>query len=1188
MESRIQQEQVSPLVSCNVSADSVLADPPSEDKPDQHSVKDQESKTLTEWTSQKGTLAQVSSSSGQSMPRTSEGDNEEIQFLRKTHMKLLSNQSWIMSKEEREEMFDIIRVHQRSHSIKSLALRCFIALIDRSQGEAEVCSDVVDNFVDLSLVADWDSDVDISRNFLRVVVTVIEKAGNSLLAKIKEPFIKADIEQIVRKYETSSSIINLWNRIEKHFVNINDCTVQQQDVDNQLKQIEKTERIKPMDESKKLRRKLTIDRNVETMENWAKQALVEDIDMLTGVDGTNSLEDDRASHTPEIVVAKKAPQSPVQYTKKHRRELHKEKLKREHTLKALRAEIERLEIKLPKLKCEHESSKKINTSALARVQEARIKHQSEISDLKKQNTILVKEEVDLCEQVEKLEAEMSEVSHRVNKKSEQFNQMKEMASQKMNIAKGHYLGVRQQMTGSQIQLDNLVRELGATVDNLDTCQSNLEEKETECAQLQTELNELQMKHEESKILAESLETRFNSVRDNLSSKIAACSIELSKGQNDVRAAQKTRENYKAKLMRMKMNNTILQNKVLVLERERKENEDRGKEMEHILNENLELKRQLSELVGGEGEEISELEGKNEELRKGNEELMTLMDALLEKTEGKGKRIHGVSVKERKKNGGNVASLIKVAHTVGNGNRSFVSNEGNKMVPEDSRSDSPLVSLVFSDDEPDRSSLVRSSSLKSSRAKFQTEATKLRKCSDPKTILASSASNILSRKKDVDHCRSSGCISSPPPYTKLASGLAQKLRASLAHERSTGQPGPGFLESSGQGNSDLDDGTSASPGQVKNSNNEVPSSDFMSSKCSWASPGCTKITPIYSNIEEPNLRTHHNRNQSSGVEKSLVGDGAVLAVPLPSISLGHLSKNCSPLKWNRSRSLGALECNGTPPKTNYGLTICRRGTTKTLATPTSSIKKREFQQPRRSQSGSPAAEKISRVSSATKISHPGEQVSTPKDNKNASKIDLHGRDCGADTVDCTLESPPITKNMVINPENVAVPPLIKSSSCSAHKPTPTPIAVGNYSPKTPDLKKNCKRSSKIESYEVGFTPPTLDEKRKKLVCHEEEGNELRNRGAAKLSWRTKLSTRKSCSQKADADSKGCSSFSNVSTASSPLPTQIQHNRPTESESIPEEAPQPPKGEVIRHHIFIGVLALLIPLLIVVFRASYDFN
>jgi len=1177
MESGSQQEQVSPLVSCDVSEDSVRADGPTEDKPDQPNVKGKESKTLTECTSQQGTLAQVSRSSGQSTTRTSEGDDEEIEILRKTHMKLLSNQSWIMSKEEREEMFDIIREHQSSHTIKSLALRCFIALIDRSQGEAEVCSDVVDNFVDLSLVADWDSDVDISRNFLRVVVTIIEKAGNSSVTKIQEPFIIADIEEIVRKYGTSSSIINLWNRIEEYFVNTEDCTVQQENVDNQLKQTEKTERNKQIDESKRMRRKVTIDSNVETMENCAKQALIENIDMLAGVDGTSTLEDDRASQTPEIFVAKKPPRSPVQYTKKHRRELHKQKLKREHTIKALRAEIEQLEIKLPKLECENQSSKKINASALATVQEARIKHQSEISRLKKQNAKLFKEEGDLCEQVEKLEAEMSEVSDRVNKKSEQFNQMKEMASQKMNIAKGHYLGIRQQMTGSQIQLDNLVRELGVTVDNLDMCRSNLEEKEIECAELQTKLNELQMKREESKILAESLEAQFNSVRDNLSSKIGACSKELSKGQNDVRAAQKTRANYKAKLMRMKMNNTILQNKVLVLERERKENEDRGKEMEHILAENLELKRKLSESVDGDGEEVTELEGKNERLRKENEELMTLMDALLEKTEGTEKRLNGGSVKGRKKSEDDVASLIKVAHTVGIGNSSFVSSEGNKMVSEDSPSDSPLVSLVFSDDDADRSSLVRSSSLNSSRAKFQTEQTKLLKCSGAKTIVVSSASDVLSKKKDVDHCRGPGCISSAPHGVKLASGLAQKLKASMAsHERSTGQQGPGFLELSGQRKSDLDDVTSASPRQITNGNKEAPSIDSMSLRSNSLAPSCTEITPICSDIEEPNLRTHHNRTQIAGVQKLLAGDGGVLAVPLPRISLGHLSKQCSPLKWDQSRSLGALECIGIPPKTDDDLTICRKGTTKTLATPRSAIKKREFQQPRRSQSGSPEADKISMVSSASKRSHTGERVS-PKDKKNVSKIDLHDRDSEADSVDWTFESPPTIKNMVTKPENESVPPLIKNSSCGAHKPTPTPIAVGNDSPETPDFKKNRKRSSMMESYEDCFTPPTLVEKRKKLVCHKEEGNELRNRGAANSSWKTKLSTRKSCSQKADADSKGCSSFSNVSTASSPLPTQIQGNPP--SESLPEEAPQPHKAEVIRHHIFIGVLALLIPLLIV---------
>ena len=71
-------------------------------------------------------------------------------------------------------------------------------------------------------------------------------------------------------------------------------------------------------------------------------------------------------------------------------------------------------------------------------------------------------------------------------------------------------------------------------------------------------------------------------------------------------------------------------------------------MDHILIENQQLKREISKFVGGSDEEIRELEEINKRLQKENEEQMTLLDALLAKTEAGFKidRVHWLFFQKR--------------------------------------------------------------------------------------------------------------------------------------------------------------------------------------------------------------------------------------------------------------------------------------------------------------------------------------------------------------------------------------------------------------------------------------------------------------------------------------------------------------------------------------------------------------
>merc|ERR1719229_907573 len=199
----------------------------------------------------------------------------------------------------------------------------------------------------------------------------------------------------------------------------------------------------------------------------------------------------------------------------------------------------------------------------------------------------------------------------------------------MNEAKGHYIGVRQELEGTKAQLSALQEELVATENKLATTQQHLEEKQKDYSELQSQYREMQKLYEDSRVKSANLETQYNTIRADLSSKLATYQQELAKGQNDVRVAIQMRETFKAQVMKLKMENSQLLNKISVLERARNESTKTSTELEQ-------LKARMFDLMNKEsgGEDLKKLQEQNAKLKKEKQELIQMTEMLLQQSESR--------------------------------------------------------------------------------------------------------------------------------------------------------------------------------------------------------------------------------------------------------------------------------------------------------------------------------------------------------------------------------------------------------------------------------------------------------------------------------------------------------------------------------------------------------------------------
>merc|ERR1719410_1162567 len=147
-----------------------------------------------------------------------------------------------------------------------------------------------------------------------------------------------------------------------------------------------------------------------------------------------------------------APAAPRVYTARKLKELQLQNTQKEETIRAYNQELSKLQEELTKIQIAYQADKEIHASFLATMQETEVKFKEEIQKLKKENEEYRTQEMELRETSRKLQAEMDGIKIEMNDKNQQFEQMKNMVSQQMNEAKGHYIGVRQELEGTKAQL----------------------------------------------------------------------------------------------------------------------------------------------------------------------------------------------------------------------------------------------------------------------------------------------------------------------------------------------------------------------------------------------------------------------------------------------------------------------------------------------------------------------------------------------------------------------------------------------------------------------------------------------------------------------------------------------------------------------------------------------------------------
>merc|ERR1719320_228053 len=168
--------------------------------------------------------------------------------------------------------------------------------------------------------------------------------------------------------------------------------------------------------------------------------------------------------------------------------------------------------------------------------------------------------------------------------------------QQMNEAKGHYVGVRQRLEDAKAQLAKIQDRLLETENNLTATQKEQGKRVEEYNNLQTTYQEKQRAYEESRITAASFENRYNTIRSDLSTKIATNHQELAKGKSDIRLAHQMHGTFKLQLKKLKIERTAMLKSIHALQSLNSEGNKIDTQLKVLKKENADLNARLGDLM----------------------------------------------------------------------------------------------------------------------------------------------------------------------------------------------------------------------------------------------------------------------------------------------------------------------------------------------------------------------------------------------------------------------------------------------------------------------------------------------------------------------------------------------------------------------------------------------------------------
>jgi len=371
------------------------------------------------------------------------------------------------------------------------------------------------------------------------------------------------------------------------------------------------------------------DMDAQAIDEWAADDLLENLDgdLVSWDDDGDGSHSKPGNPTPRLSKTRT-------YTARRLKELQMQNAQRKQTLIAHKEALQKLQADYEKLQNEYQADKTLYASFLTSAQETEKQFKDEIAKLKNENDIIKTTEVDLSEQAAKISAEMNSVQAEMNEKKKQFENMKAMVTQQMNEARGHYVGVRQRLEDAKAQLLKIQDRLLETENQLTATQKEQEKKIEEYNELQTTYQSMQREYEESRMRAANLENRYNTIRSDLSAKIATNNQELAKGQSDIRLAHQMHGTFKGQLMKLKIENTAMKKNIHTLQNSNSEGNRIDNQLRQLKKENTDLKARLSDLIKKDagGDKLRRLQAINVKLKKEKSELLQMTEMLLAKTE----------------------------------------------------------------------------------------------------------------------------------------------------------------------------------------------------------------------------------------------------------------------------------------------------------------------------------------------------------------------------------------------------------------------------------------------------------------------------------------------------------------------------------------------------------------------------
>merc|ERR1719285_1004527 len=375
----------------------------------------------------------------------------------------------------------------------------------------------------------------------------------------------------------------------------------------------------------------TSDLDAEAVDEWAAGDLLGDM-----AGELVSWDSDDGDESVTNVQKSLSPSKPRTYTARRLKELQMQNAQREQSLTAHSEALAKLQQDYEKMQNQYQADETIYATFVTSKQEAEKKFKEEIAKLKQENEMIKVTETDVCEQASTLVAEMEIVQLEMNEKNKQFENMKAMITQQMNQAKGHYVGVRQRLEDAKAQLTALQDKLLETENKLTATQKEQEKKVDDYNNLQTTYQAKQREYEESRIKAANLENRFNTIRADLSSKIATNHQELAKGQSDIRLAHQMHGTFKSQLMKLKMERTAMLKSIQALQSLNTEGNRIDKQLRHLKKENVDLKARLGDLIKKDvaGDKLKRYQLINEKLKKEKAELVQMTEMLLSRTQSR--------------------------------------------------------------------------------------------------------------------------------------------------------------------------------------------------------------------------------------------------------------------------------------------------------------------------------------------------------------------------------------------------------------------------------------------------------------------------------------------------------------------------------------------------------------------------